>query len=57
MDKSGGKLEEIVVAINLGAKDFRDKVQVLEDRFSLLSNFTVKVTHAVATTLNLLKDN
>ena len=49
-DNLGGKLDETF-------RKLRDKVQVLEDRFVLLSKFISKVTHVVTTTLHLLKDN
>lgn len=56
MEKLGGKLEEMLEALNLGVNELREKVQALEDRFNLLSKFTIKVSHVVATTLHVLKD-
>ena len=41
----------------LGVKEMREKMQVLEERFNLSSKFTIKVAHVKTTTLNLLKGN
>lgn len=53
--KSVGNLEETMKSLNLGVKELREKIQVLENRFDLLSMFTIKVNHVTATTLHLLK--
>ena len=54
---SGGKLEDTVETHNLEVKELRERMQGLEERVRLMSKFTIKVTHAAATTLHLLKDN
>ena len=46
-----------MAALKMEVKELREKTMVLEERFGLLSKFTIKVTHVVATTLHLLKDN
>lgn len=55
--KSWDYLEEMVVALKMEVKGLREKMMVLEERFGLLSKFTIKETHAIATTLHLSKDN
>ena len=53
----GDKLEDTMQTHNLEVKELRERMQALEKRVNLLSKFTIKVTHAAATTLHLLKDN
>lgn len=52
-----GKLEDTMEAQNMGVKVLNERVWVLDERVGLLSKFTIKVTHAVATTMQLLKGN
>ena len=51
-------MQEVNVAITKKASsEGWETIHVLEERMHLLTKFTVKVTHAAATTLNLLKDS
>lgn len=54
---SGGKLEDTKETHNFMAKYLRERIHASKERVRLLSKFTIKVTHVVATTLHLLKDN
>lgn len=52
-----GSPEETVTVMKEEVKGLKEKTSVLEERFGLLSKFTIKVNHATATTLQLLQGN
>lgn len=52
-----GKQEVPKEIFKMDDKELRERVHALEERVRLLAKLTIKVTHAAATTLHLLKDN